>query len=348
MDHHGGILMREDVVLCTKASRPLLTVIVPAVDDYRTVFEAIRAVEDQTAFDRLELLLVIPSLTGFAAPADFASRHPRARLIESGRRTQLHEARAIGIREALADWVFLLEDHCLPFPNCMENLLNRIGEETWEVVGPAIVCGNRRSVFGKAANLLTYGEWMGCSEAGERRYVTGYSSAWRRKALLQFGPVLELELAIPSRLQERLRARGKRLFFEPAAVMVHWEASWLGDIVRILFRQGRGMGFVRRGTSPFADRMLATVLIPLLVAHRTLRGLLAWRREPAAPLQVLAVLPLLALTWSAGELIGYWTRDGEAALTGVAEVERRRQPFIDMVGEPLRRPWAAPDDHCQP
>ena len=203
--------------------------IVPAVDDYRTVFEAIRAVEDQTAFARLELLLVIPSLAGFAAPADFASRHPRARLIENGRRTQLHEARAIGIREALADWVFLLEDHCLPFPDCMENLLNRISK-TWEVVGPAIVCGNRRSVFGKAANLLTYGEWMGCSEAGERRYVTGYSSVWRRETLLQLGPVLEWELAIPSRLQKWLRARGKRLFFEPAAVMVHWEASWLGGI----------------------------------------------------------------------------------------------------------------------
>ena len=66
MDHHGGILMREDVAMGAKINRPLLTVIVPAVDDYRTVFEAIRAVEDQTAFALLELLLVIPSLAGFA------------------------------------------------------------------------------------------------------------------------------------------------------------------------------------------------------------------------------------------------------------------------------------------
>ena len=26
---------------------------------------------------------------------------------------------------------------------------------------------------------LTYGEWMGCERAEERRFVTGYSSAWR-------------------------------------------------------------------------------------------------------------------------------------------------------------------------
>lgn len=329
------------------AAAPGLTVIVPAVDDYPTVFEAIRAVEDQSAFDRLELLLVVPSLAGFAAPADFAARHPRARVVEAGRRIVLHEARAIGVREARAEWVFLLEDHCLPCPDCMEQLLNRIGEGTWSAVGPAIACGNRRSVSGKAANLLTYGEWMNCSEAGERRYVTGYSSAWRRDALLLLGPTMDRELAIPSRLQERLRARGGRLFFEPAAVMIHWEASSFGDISRILFRQGTGMGHVRHGNSTLPARLLATIIVPLLAGHRTLRGIRAWRRG-RAPWPALLALPVFALVWSAGELLGYWTRDGKAALAGVAEVERRRQPFIDMTGEPLRRPWASPDDTCRP
>ena len=60
---------------------------------------------------------------------------------------------------------------------------------------------------------------------------------------------LENDLTIPSRLQERLGSAGERFFFEPTAVMIHWEASSLKDTCRILFKQGKGMGYIRHGAS---------------------------------------------------------------------------------------------------
>jgi hypothetical protein len=58
-------------------SKPELTIILAAVDDYLTVFEAIRSIEIQSVAEKLELLIVIESLTSFSAPDDFQTRHPR-------------------------------------------------------------------------------------------------------------------------------------------------------------------------------------------------------------------------------------------------------------------------------
>ncbi|HTY63291.1 MAG TPA: glycosyltransferase [Acidobacteriota bacterium] len=318
--------------------RPELTVIIAAVDDYQTIFEALRAVEEQSALKQLELLVVLNTLGEFRAPADFAALHPRARIIEVHRPLLLHEARAIGVENAGADYVFLLEDHCLPTRDCLAMIIARIREGCWSVIGPGIESGNRHSVDGQAANLLTYGQWMGYKEAEERHFVSGYSSAWRCASLRPMAPYLEQALAIPSRLQERMRRSGERLFFEPQAIMLHWEASRLRDICRILFRQGVAMGFIRRGESGFARKAIGSLLVLPLILHRTLRGWRAWHRTRSQALRILFVIPLLAIVWCAGELKGYWTRHGRQALRGVSEVERKRQPFVDAVHEPIRLP----------
>jgi len=322
------------------APGPALTVIVPAVDDYATILEVLRAVEDQTAIGDLELLVVADSLGRLSAPADFAARHPRVRVIEAGRPLLLNEARALGIDRASSGYVFLLEDHCLPLRDCMERLIARTREGRWAVVGPGFDSGNSHSFWGQAANLLTYGEWMGCERAEARPFVAGYSSAWSRDALKRLAPHLEREIAIPSRLQQRLRRAGERLFFEPRAVMRHWEASYPGAVARILFRQGLAMGVVRRGSSSPLGKVGASLLVPALAAYRAFRGARAWRRTGSRRLGALLAIPGLALVWCSGELAGYWVRDAGRALRGASEVERRRQPFIDAAREPLRRPWA--------
>ena len=317
--------------------RPELTVIAAAIDDYGTISEALDAVEEQTANRQIELLVVLDSLKRFNAPADFSARHPRAKVIEVGRPLPLNEARAIGIAKAAADFVFLLEDHCLSTRDCMAKLIARIREGRWSVIGPAFESGNSRSVHGQAANLLTYGQWMGYKEAAERRYVSGYSSAWRCASLKALSPHLVRELAIPSRLQERLRRSGERLLFEPQAVMRHWEASHPGDIRRILFRQGVGMGFIRHGNSGIVRKLTASLMIFPLLLNRILRGAAAWRRTHSRSLRILFAIPSLAMVWCMGELVGYWTRDSSNALRGVSEVERKRQPYIDSEHEPIRR-----------
>jgi len=323
----------------TSTPRPLLTVVAAALDDYATIAEALCAVEDQTARAEIELLVVLDSLERFGAPTDFGERHPGARVVETGRRLLLHQVRAIGVACATAEFVFVLEDHCLPARDCLAAIISRIREGTWSVVGPGFASGNRHSVWGRAANLLTYGEWMGFDAASERSFVSGHNSAWRCSSLRRFAPHLEQELAVPSRLQQRLREAGERLFFEPRALMFHWEGSSLRSVCRILFRQGLGMGHIRQGSAPLASTLLAALRGPALAGYRMLRGARAWWRTRTGSLRVLLALPLLSLVWCAGEVVGYFTRDADFALRSVSEVERHRQPAIDQNREPIRRPW---------
>jgi len=126
--------------------------------------------------------------------------------------------------------------------------------------------------------------------------------------------------------------------------MVHWEASYLGDICRILFRRGMGMGFVRQGSAPLAHKAWASFLAPALALFRAVRGgRRAWHRSGERSLRVLFALPDLALTWTTGEVCGDWLREARPTLHRVSEVERKRQPFIDGTREPIRRPWVTED-----
>lgn len=319
-------------------SKPELTIILAAIDDYLTVFEAIRSIELQSVAEKLELLIIIDSLTNFSAPDDFQTRHPMAKVLQTGRPLLLNEARAIGFELASADYGFILEDHCLPKHDCMEQIIHQIRKNKWSVIGPSIEHGNTYSIPGQATNLLTYGEWMGHSRAEERNYVSGYSSAWRCSSLRKLDNHLEKELAVPSRLQQRLKQSGERIYFAAEAEMLHWEASFWRPIIWILFSQGKGMGYVRRGGSSLDTKVVGSFLIPLIVASRTFRGLRAWRRTGAGSMQVALAIPVLALIWTAGELVGYWSSRDQKALRGVSNVERKRQPYIDATREPIRCP----------
>ena len=316
-----------------------LSVILAAIDDYPTIAEALASAEEQTAVHDLEILLVVEDFARFAAPDDFKTRHPRVEVIDVGRPLLLHEARAIGVERARGEFVFLLEDHALPEPDCLQFILERIREGTWSVIGPAFRNANQRFSWGHAANLLTYGEWMGYTEGEERRFVAGFSSAWRRSDLERFSQTLVDDLAIPNRLQQRLRRVGARFYFEARARILHWEPSSRTDVSWILTQQGRGMGFVRRGAGALPGKLGASLLWPGLAAYRAARGIRAALRKGDVSPRLFARVAWLAVVWSSAELVGSWSSDGDLCLSGVSTVERQRQTVIDGDAEPIERPW---------
>ncbi len=318
---------------------PRLTAIVAAIDDYPTVAEALACLEAQTIREAIEVVMVCRSEAALELPEGFRAAHPDYVLVEAGEDVLLHDARALAVRRASAPFVVILEDHALPHDDCLERLVARLEEGTWSVVGPSFVSGNTVSPIARAANLLTYGEWMGYAKGGERRYVAGYSSAWSRERLLSCGAQLGQELAIPSALQERFRAEGDRLYFEAAAVMVHWEGSSLAAVQRILRGQGRAMGAIRARGWSWLRRCLASALAPVRAAYRVWRGARAGARSGhRSPRVLLGLLPL-SLTWTLAELAGYWHRDPTVVLAAVSDVEHHRQPLVDPDHEPIRRTW---------
>ncbi|MEO2020420.1 MAG: glycosyltransferase, partial [Pirellulaceae bacterium] len=139
---------------------PRITVALAAIDDYATVEEVHRCLEAQSIREQLEIQFICRSREKLALPAEFEQRHTDIVIIEGGEGLLLNEARELGVLAARAPFVLILEDHCLPFADCLERMLKKL-EEGWSAVGPGFVSGNTASHTGIAANLLTYGEWMG-------------------------------------------------------------------------------------------------------------------------------------------------------------------------------------------
>lgn len=317
---------------------PRLTVALAAIDDYATIEQVHLCLEEQTIRGDLEIQFICRSRASLALPADFHERFPAVVVLEGGEGLLLNEARALGIAAARAPYVLILEDHCLPYADCLEKLLVRL-EEGWSAVGPGFISGNHESAVGIAANLLTYGQWMGCRQGEERSFIAGFNSAFPTRLLLERGDRLAEDMVTPSTLQQSLAAAGHRFWFEPAAVMAHWESSSLRGVRQILMKNGRGMGMLRARGRGVAWKTLRTLVSPALAVYRGLRGARTWLRAGEGRIAALLLVPPLALLWTLGELQGYWSGDHQAAIEGSSEVERDRQRFVDGAREPIRKNW---------
>jgi len=317
---------------------PRLSVALAALDSYSHVDEVHRCLEAQTIRPLLELIFICRSEAQLALPTGFKTAYPDVIVIEAGEHVLLNEARAAGVRQASAPYVLILEDHCLPFPDSLHYMLSRL-EEGWTAVGPAFVSGNTVSSVALAANLLTYGQWMGWKVGGERRFVSGYNSAFSVKALLARADRLEEDLVAPSTLQMSLVTEGHRFYFEQRALMAHWESSTYSGIRQILSNNGRGLGMLRGRDWSVWQRILASALNPVLVIHRFLRGVGAFTRLDKRPLATLVHLVPLTLIWTLSELRGYWCVNRRDAVERVSHVEHDRQRFVDASREPIRKPY---------
>jgi hypothetical protein len=205
-------------------------------------------------------------------------------------------------------------------------------------VGPAFVSGNTVSRVGIAANLLTYGQWMGCSQGGQRSFVSGYNSAFFRETILARGNRLTEDLIAPSTLQLELAREGHRFYFEHQAVMAHWEASTYRGVRRILSGNGRALGMLRARRWTTAQKVLASLSNPILISYRFLRGVAAFSRAETRPMASLMLLIPFAVFWTLAEVGGYWCTNARGATEEMSDVERNRQRFVDARHEPIRKP----------
>jgi Glycosyl transferase family 2 len=305
-----------------------MSVVLAALDDYTIIEQVHWCVEAQTIRPDLEVILVCRSEEALDLPDRFTESYPDIVVIEMGDEVLLNEARAAGARRASAPYVLILEDHCLPFPDCLERMVSRL-REGWTAVGPALVSGNTVSRVGIAANFLTYGQWMGCKRGGQRSFVAGYNSAFSLETILARGDRLTQDLIAPSALQMELAREGHRFYFEHRAVMAHWEASTFRGVRRILSGNGRALGMVRARRWSTAQKVLASLLNPILIGSRFLRGVAAFSRAETRHVASLMLLMPLALLWTLAELGGYWCTNAREAIEGMSDVERNRQRFVD-------------------
>jgi hypothetical protein len=299
--------------------------VILATDRLETIRGTLRSLGEQTARDRLELVVVTPSAFELA-DGGFGA----VRVVETGGDAiDVARLRAEGICAASAPAVLLAETHSFPAPDSLERLIER-HREPWAAVGQAICNGNPKTMRSWTNLFLDYGQWADPHSGGVLRDLPTHNSSFKRAALLACGERLPELLRYSEAINAALRERGGSLYLEPRARTFHVNVSrtpsWIVE------RSAAGRAYAASRAAEWsawrrAAYALGSPLIPLVRGRRVLRDI---RRTGRSPELLPRILPALAvgLTLSAlGELTGYALGAGRAPEV-IGEMEVRRMPHV--------------------
>ncbi|HET6798145.1 MAG TPA: hypothetical protein VFH40_13380, partial [Gemmatimonadales bacterium] len=189
--------------------------IVLVTDRYETIREVIVRLREQTVRDRLELILVAPAAHPLQVDQHALDGFAGVHLVEVDSILPLGAPRAAGVRAATAPVVVIGETHSYPRRGWAEALI-KAHAQPWAVVVPAFGNANPNGALSWAAFLRDYGRWVDGLPAGEIDCLPPYNTATKREVLLEFGDRLSRMVSQGDELGMSLRARGHRIYFEPA------------------------------------------------------------------------------------------------------------------------------------
>jgi hypothetical protein len=298
----------------TADNSPEMSVVLVTPDTYETLSLAMTCLLAQSAREQLEIVIVAPSGDELKAPKSLLAAFHSYQVAEIGEIETMGEANAAGARLARAPVVAFVEEHSYPQAGWAEALM-RAHHQPWAAVGPVVDTANGDSRVGWADFLVGYGPWLGPSAAGERDFLPGHNSSYKRELLLQYGPDLDRMLESETILHADLRHKGHRLYLEPEARILHLNFESPSVWIRAQYYSGRAFAAPRSEQWSLVRRLLYLLggpLIPLVRFGRIVgqaRGSGRWSVPPPGAWPVL----LLGLGISAaGEMIGYAVGAGDA------------------------------------
>ncbi len=248
---------------------PDLSVVVVALKEYSTIRRVVRFLRAQTICNRIELIMVGADAPAMAScqPDEAAGFHT-VKPIFAGSIRDREEASAIGIRQATAPVVALVEDHAYPEPEWGERLVDA-HRGPWAAVGPAVLNGNP-GMLSWTNMLLSYGGWPESLPRGEMSEIALHNSSFKRDILVSYGDRLGDLLARSGGLLKQLRTDGHRLLFEPTARIHHVNPSTVSATLQFRVKAGRLYAATRASSEHWslAKRLIYVLASPALPAIR--------------------------------------------------------------------------------
>jgi hypothetical protein len=294
-------------------AKPELSVVL-VCDRVETIATTLRHLRDQSAADRIELVVVAPRAAGLAGRWLGHEPFAAARLVEIDNLGSLSGGSAAGVRAATAPVVAFGESHSYPVPAWAEALI-AAHRGPWAAVGPGMTNANPGRALSWASLLLDYGPWVEPDRAKERDDLPGHNSSYKVGVLARYGEALPALLEAETLLHADLRARGHRLWLEPKARVAHLNVtrrrSW--PVERLV--AGRRFAGARARRWTWARRALYAFGSPMIPIVRAARLLPDWRRcahTTGVPALTLPSLALGLLISAAGEFLGYVFGSGES------------------------------------
>ncbi|HEV8523380.1 MAG TPA: glycosyltransferase [Terriglobales bacterium] len=302
-------------------SQPTLSVIVTVVSDTTELADTrhlqgcLEALHRQVGPPAMEIIVTCDNR--LAGIEELQRRFPAVGFIRCGNlraarhgpsREHHDELRGIGIQNATAELIALLEDHGRPDPHWCAQLLKE-HRQPLAAVGGAMENGID-SPLNWAVYFCDFGRYQNPVPSGPAPYVSDANVCYKRSALERVAEVWA-DSYNEIRVHAALAGRGETLWLSPQVVVYQHRLNLhFGSALDERYIWARSYAAVRVAGAPLSRRLALAAICPLLPAVLTLRlfrSVLRTRRNRAAFLRVMPLILLLTMAWSYGELVGYLT-----------------------------------------
>lgn len=283
-----------------------VTVAIVAICGAAHLRRCLDALDEQTGAPPFSIVVVYdPHLDDVVG---MATERPEIPFIaNAGQRTPL-ELAARAVREADGELVLLTEDHCVPRPDWVRELV-RAQRSDRAAVGGAVEALPGGTAADWAFYLVDYFRYMPPLAAGPSPSLTVCNVAYRRDRLEEIASLWG-EIFHETVINEALKTRFGDLWLEPSAAVGMRRHVRFRDAMYERYAFGRLFGCTRLGFMPGWRRAyfgLLAPLLPILLLGRMVRRSLESRRNAARLLRSFLHLVALVIAWSWGEWLGYLT-----------------------------------------
>jgi len=313
-----------------------LSVITIAYESASECQMVIQELQRQTLHAEMEIIIVATNRNGIV-DSDFDC-------FGSWQWVILPEIRTVGaameaaVRAAHAPYVTYAEEHSYFKEDWAEKLIVA-HEKGYDVVGFAMENANPKTLTSWAHLYGQFGLVVAPVESGERNFLAGHHTSYRKELLHDYGSLLRHMLEDESALFLDLRRKGKRMFLAGDAISRHVNISSLKAYIYLDYLGQRSFASARAkvGKWPWWKRgayIVAMPLIPLVRLRRILSHIYrTGRQDKLLPKILFHIVPaLLAGAW--GEMLGYMLGASDSA-ERKAPAELQREKFISK-----EDPWS--------
>ncbi len=293
-----------------------LTVVLTVVSGKEAVRENLEALTPQIDFEKAEI--IVPFDNSSSDVGSLASDFPKvefffienagANLSKSS--TDEHrlydKRRAVGLQRSRGRIVAMTEDHALPAPDWVSQVLTA-HEQPYDVIGGAVENGIERPL-NRALYFCDFGRYGRPFKGTEASYLSDVNIAYKRGALLSVQDIW-CDAYQETTVHWALKRNGRKLFLDDRPV-VFQNRKGITFIKALRERIGWGRIFAetRVREITFLKRLvfaLSWILLPFVMTWRVFGHMLRQRQSLWIIFSTLPMAFLLLIAWSWGEFLGY-------------------------------------------
>lgn len=286
-------------------SRPSLTIVVVTTNAGDRMSPLLEALSRQSIVDKLEVIVM-----GLASakPLKHLPQGLDVHFIRHPGCCDLGQARAEGVRHALAPYVAFLEDHTVPIPRWAEYVCDAFSQSPGiSAVSYVFSNGSPDTYFYRSVFIAEYGALAHPIPKDAAVGMAANNVAYRREVLTAFGDRLDSLIEIDFFLQKAMGI-GFQILPAGRALVAHQTNRRFIDLIRghFIYAQIFALRRVQFERWSFPKRLAAMAAIPVLVPWIRIRRL--YRSLAGGPNLTAAVkgLPIILALYMAGALGEAW------------------------------------------